>query len=66
MSWFSAHQPYNPTFDIRKLVRAIESGTISFPKGLRGGRQQFLRDAMHEHLDPSKYHAAECVRGLLL
>lgn len=66
MNWFSAHTPYNPNFDIRKLARAINSGTISFPKGLRGGRQQFLRDAMHDQLDPSRYHAAEVVRGLLM
>lgn len=58
--------PFN--FDLERMRKAVEGGSVSFPRGLRGARQQFLRDdnkRLGNDLHPKEYHAAECVRGLL-
>ena len=58
--------PFN--FDLEKLERALQSGTISMPRGLGRSRQQFLRDNNRRLRQPAvdRYHGAECVRGLIL
>lgn len=56
-------------FDLGRMRKAVNSGTVSFPRGLGRMRQQFLRDdnqRLGNNLHPKEYHATECVRGLLL
>lgn len=55
-------------FDLDKISKAINSGIVSFPRGLKGARQQFLRDdnkRLGNWLGVEQYHATECVRGLI-
>lgn len=55
-------------FSLERLEKALQSGTITLPRGLGRGRQQFVRDNNQRLTQPSvdRYHAAECVRGLIL
>lgn len=58
--------PFN--FDLERIQKSIESGVVTFPKGLGNARQQFLRDdnkRLGMSAYPNQYHGAEIVRGLV-
>jgi hypothetical protein len=59
-------RPFN--FDLDRMRKSVESGTVSFPRGIGRARQQFLRDDNRRFTPPNvdSYHGAECVRGLIL
>lgn len=53
-------------FDLTRIKASIESGVVSFPRGLTGKqRRQFIRDRFH----PAELHKGpspeEIVRGLI-